>query len=626
MSAPSADRGVANEQGGQTDEPVRDLPGPLGVRNARVESKHPVLATVAVAALMVAVALGSGGAVCWQQEKQQRRTRIERQQRAAVRAEATLGQAAQLRKQMCWADANLLLLLARDAVDEADDVVLEGKFQQTALDLRLAWQVCEVREEAHASMLGEWCPERVRDRYPRIFEEYGLNILQDSIKLLAGRIGASAVREEVLAALDNWALYADGPEGHRLLELTIQIDPTSPWRKMLLEQGGLRDPAQRRALLAQLEPENIAPATTLLLYPLLGRGTPEGLRLLTQAHERHPNDFWLNLTLGNELSVDKENYVEARDRSRQEEAIGYYRAALAVKPNSAVVHTNLGTALAAKGEMEGAIRRYREAIRQGPTFAWAHYHLGLVLEDKGDIEGAIGSLREAIRLDSKLPHPHVGLGLAWTTYGDFTSARTSFEQAVKLLPATHPLTRYTLDQIARCSALREQERTLDAVLAGNHNPKCLAERVALAGIARLPAKQLYTTAVRLYTEAFQTEPILAEDLSAGHRYYAACAAARAGTVQGKDNAKFTDTERTQMRYTALSWLQSDVSAKERQFAANGAAAEQSCQALLHWQKDADLAAVRDPAALAKLPEAEQVAWRNLWARVDALLASVKPGK
>jgi hypothetical protein len=36
--------------------------------------------------------------------------------------------------------------------------------------------------------------------------------------------------------------------------------------------------------------------------------------------------------------------------------------------------------------------------------------------------------------------------------------------------------------------------------------------------------------------------------------------------------------------------------------------------------------VRDPAALGKLPEAEQVAWLNLWAGVDALLARARADK
>lgn len=44
--------------------------------------------------------------------------------------------------------------------------------------------------------------------------------------------------------------------------------------------------------------------------------------------------------------------------------------------------------------------------------------------------------------------------------------------------------------------------------------------------------------------------------------------------------------------------------------------------LQHWQQDADLAAIRDPAALAKLPEAERrKQWESLWAEVAALLKS-----
>jgi hypothetical protein len=40
--------------------------------------------------------------------------------------------------------------------------------------------------------------------------------------------------------------------------------------------------------------------------------------------------------------------------------------------------------------------------------------------------------------------------------------------------------------------------------------------------------------------------------------------------------------------------------------------------LEHWQKDADLASVRDAESLNKLPDHERDAWRRLWADVDAL--------
>jgi hypothetical protein len=41
--------------------------------------------------------------------------------------------------------------------------------------------------------------------------------------------------------------------------------------------------------------------------------------------------------------------------------------------------------------------------------------------------------------------------------------------------------------------------------------------------------------------------------------------------------------------------------------------------LRHWQEDPDLATVRDPASLAKLPQAEREAWQKLWGDLAALL-------
>ena len=46
------------------------------------------------------------------------------------------------------------------------------------------------------------------------------------------------------------------------------------------------------------------------------------------------------------------------------------------------------------------------------------------------------------------------------------------------------------------------------------------------------------------------------------------------------------------------------------------------ETLAHWKADADLAGVRDPEALAKLPEAERTAWRTFWEDVDKLSAKL----
>ena len=46
--------------------------------------------------------------------------------------------------------------------------------------------------------------------------------------------------------------------------------------------------------------------------------------------------------------------------------------------------------------------------------------------------------------------------------------------------------------------------------------------------------------------------------------------------------------------------------------------------LQHWLVDSDFVGVRGPESVAKLPEAEQQAWRKLWADVDAMLARARP--
>ena len=67
-------------------------------------------------------------------------------------------------------------------------------------------------------------------------------------------------------------------------------------------------------------------------------GGPEGVNLLRQAQERHPGDFWVHFTLANLLQGVEPDRAE-------EEALGCYRVALALRPGSFVVLNNLAELL-----------------------------------------------------------------------------------------------------------------------------------------------------------------------------------------------------------------------------------------------------------------------------------------
>jgi tetratricopeptide (TPR) repeat protein len=312
-------------------------------------------------------------------------------------------------------------------------------------------------------------------------------------------------------------------------------------------------------------------------------------------------------------------------KGKEEEAIACFRKAIALDPKYALAHNNLGTALQRKGQVDEAIACFKKAIALDPKLAGAHYNLGNALRGKGQEEEAIACFRKAIQINPNFPEAHCNLGQALSDCGDFAAAlgalRRGHELGLKREDWPYPSRAW----VRQCQELVEREKKLLAVLGGKAKAAAAGE---LADHAALAARtRRYVAAARLWGQAFAADPKLGNDLKAGHRYNAACAATQAGTGQGKDAGTLDATQRAELRYRALGWLQDELAAHTRQLARSWAVSgKPSYEALLHWQKDADLAAVRDAVVLAKLPEAEQVAWRNLWAQVDALLARVKPGK
>src|SRR5262249_60147609 len=124
-----------------------------------------------------------------------------------------------------------------------------------------------------------------------------------------------------------------------------------------------RGPPARRALAAaalrggEAGVGELSPQLLAALGELLGQGA-EAVRLLRAAQHRYPSDFWLNLDLGNSLHYAKQD----------EEAVGYYRVAVALRPDAAAPHSNLGMALS-ETDIEGAIAEDQTALALDPKLA-----------------------------------------------------------------------------------------------------------------------------------------------------------------------------------------------------------------------------------------------------------------
>jgi serine/threonine-protein kinase len=193
-----------------------------------------------------------------------------------------------------------------------------------------------------------------------------------------------------------------------------------------------------------------------------------------------------------------------------------------------------------------------------------------------------------------------------------------------LLPQKDPLRRDATQLLQQCEHSLAHDGKLPTVLRGHAQPPDAAERLALAGLCQ-QHKKLYAAATRFYAEAFADQPRLVADPRQGHRYNAACAAARAGAEQGQDAAQLDAFGRAKLRRQALDWLRADLAAWTEvadQGPPQGRATLQ--RTLRHWRQDPDLAGLRAEAALAQLPEAERKACRRLWGDVDALLRRAGP--
>jgi tetratricopeptide (TPR) repeat protein len=307
------------------------------------------------------------------------------------------------------------------------------------------------------------------------------------------------------------------------------------------------------------------------------------------------------------------------------EAEGAFRDAIRFKvPFPYEACCNLGVVLNRQGRHKEAEAAHRKAIRLKPDYAAAHDKLGTALYDQRRYQESEEAYREAIRLKPDYALAHRNLGHTLRNQGRFADAIESFRRA-DALGRKGPARSSPSIWVRRCERLVELNRKLTAILRGDAEPTNTAERIEFATLCRY--KRLYAAATRLSADAFAADPKLAEDWSGGKRYDAACCAALAAAGQGNDAKLLPDKVTLMLRRQALRWLHADLVRYREIVAGDKAALWRAVEKKMRvWQQAADLASVRDKAALHKLPDEERQAWRRLWDEVAALLKKVEAKK
>jgi serine/threonine-protein kinase len=658
-------------------EPVGAWPEPWRARCRRWVRRHRTLASAAGTALLVSLLALTAGALWYQGQQaeaarklalteQAVRQSLDQAQDGHAKLLASLkkpGGVQQLLNQPArwelqiqtaradWQRAQMLAANAEGSLAPGLTDRLQKLQQQLDRDhanFELARQLERIRLERATVVDGKFNHAQALQAYPRTFQKAGLALEPGRQKETAQRIRQSAIKEEFVAALDDWAWVAHGLNRpdlcSQLLAVARLADP-DPWRDQVRDLANWNDPQTIAKLAGEVERDQVflarqSPQMLLLVCVLLPRAKEEAWLRLGQG--LHPADFWINFGLAFELAKTKEKLLEA---------VGFYRVALALRPDTAAVYTNLGYALLDQKDLPGAIAALQKALvlapknatawnifgaalydQKGPAeavaafqhaldldpkYALAWNNLGNVRRNQKDLAGALAAYRKALQLNPKLAEALCNLGITLRFQGEFAQSLAALRAFQKLAVEQPAWKEKAAQQVLLAEHLPKVDLQLPKYLRGEQKPDSSAEALVLRFICT--ARSLHTAAVGFARQAFDAQPKLTDNLANEHRYHAACSAALAGCGQGKD-APSDARERVRLRQQALEWLRADLKLWTQLLDKNTPKDHLLVrQALQQWQRDPDLAGVRDAKALAKLPEAERKDWQQLWTEVDQLL-------
>jgi tetratricopeptide (TPR) repeat protein len=121
-------------------------------------------------------------------------------------------------------------------------------------------------------------------------------------------------------------------------------------------------------------------------------------------------------------------------RNETEGAIRYFEKALAIAPNAAQLHLNMGAALERIGRRIEAVERLRRAIELRNDYPEAYYNLGIALEGLGRIDEAIDCFKRAVALNPAYADAENNLGQALELRGRTSEATACYVRAIQADP------------------------------------------------------------------------------------------------------------------------------------------------------------------------------------------------
>jgi serine/threonine protein kinase/Flp pilus assembly protein TadD len=422
------------------DEPVLACPPTAAYRLRKFAQRHRRrLAAVAVVGVLLAAAVGSLG---WAMLDRAQRAEEKRHQQSQAgselelslqRAELFQGQGKRAEALAALERADLLsgaapanaaqserraALLERLEADVRDREFID-RYEAIRLNVQSRVDVQRSRYNFEGGL-----PE-IRDALTRFGIAVGLAAPGDVAARIRGR--PEPARSYLAAALDECLRLSpkEDEAARQWLLSVLEAADQDPWRARARRAVAKGDRVQVERLARDVDAWKQPPSFLLLIArSMSGHPAPTRLEFLRRMRQAYPADLWANHELAFELQLV----------GRKAEAVRYFTATIALRPDNPGLYVNRGGTLAAAGEFDEAITDLRRAIELAPNYTTAWTNLSSALEATGQVKEGLEASLKATELDPKLPLAWSNLAHAHTLVHQFQKALDDCDVALKLDP------------------------------------------------------------------------------------------------------------------------------------------------------------------------------------------------
>jgi len=248
--------------------------------------------------------------------------------------------------------------------------------------------------------------------------------------------------------------------------------------------------------LLKAQPENAEALHLLGVCAYQRRRHQEGVDLIRRAIALAPEQASFHSNLGAVL----------RDMGQLEAARESLEQAVSLDANLADAHTNFGALKLREGDLAGAQGCFEEAIRLRPTFAEAYFNLGNTLRQLGHMSEAEAALNKALELKPRSAEILASLGHFYMELRNPAGAVAAFQKSVALRPSNVDTQMALAGALRRAGEMAMAEGIFRRLV--EKHPDVLEVKVGLANLLREMSR--IDEALPYYKEAVETKPDQAE--------------------------------------------------------------------------------------------------------------------